>query len=397
MWDAVGETTMRLNSTLLRLSLAFLPLLVVPALVLAQDSKLQTPPQPRRRVPLVSPEVHADRSVTFRFRAPNAVDIKLEREGAEPVSMRKDDQGVWSVTTEPLAPDYYGYSVIVDGVRSLDPSNNLLVPNLLTPANAVHVPGGTSVPWDVSDVPHGEVHHHFYKSAIAEDDRDYYVYTPPGYDPTAKKTYPVLYLLHGFSDDASGWTAVGRANVILDNLIAAGKVKPMIVVMPLGYGTMEMIRLGWTAWDHTEVRDRNFSKFREALLTEVMPRIESEYRTTNDGNSRAIAGLSMGGSESLLTGLNHLDKFAWIGAFSSGGIPDDFEKDFPGLDTKANPQIRLLWIACGTEDHLIALNRNVRQWLKSKDVQHTDVETPGMHTWMVWRRNLVEFTQLLFK
>jgi enterochelin esterase family protein len=311
--------------------------------------------------------------------------------------MQKDDQGVWSVTTAPLPPDYYGYSISVDGVRNLDPYNHVLVPNLLTPANAVHVPGRPPLPWDLSYAPWGEIHHHFYRSAIADDDRDFYVYTPPGYDPTAKTTYPVLYLLHGYSDDASGWTAVGHANVIFDNLIAQGKVKPMIVVMPLGYGTMEIITLGWGAWSHTDVRDRNFSRFGEALLTEVMPKIESEYRITQDRNSRAIAGLSMGGSESLLTGLNNRDKFAWIGAFSSGGIPDDFDKDFPGLDAKANQQIRLLWIACGTEDRLITLNRNLREWLKSKGVQHTDIETPGMHTWMVWRRNLSEFAGLLFQ
>jgi enterochelin esterase family protein len=279
----------------------------------------------------------------------------------------------------------------------LDPYNHLLVPNLLTPANAVHVPGATSLPWEVNDVPHGEIHHHFYKSAVCDDRRDFYAYTPPGYDPAAKTTYPVLYLLHGFSDDAGGWTAVGHANVILDNLIAEGRAKPMIVVMPLGYGTMEMIRLGWDAWNHTEVRDKNFSNFREALLTEVMPRVESEYRVAKDRNSRAIVGLSMGGSESLLTGLNSLDRFAWIGAFSSAGIPDEFETDFPGLDAKANAQIRLLWIACGTQDRLITGNRKLREWLKTKGLDHTYIETPGMHTWMVWRRNLAEFAPLLFK
>ena len=195
---------------------------------------------------------------------------------------------------------------------------------------------------------------------------------------------------------SSGWTAVGRANVILDNLMAQGKAKPMIVVMPLGYGTMDFLRLAWDAWNHTELRDANFKKFTDALLTEVMPRVEGEYRVTKDRNARAIAGLSMGGSESLLTGLNHLDKFSWIGAFSSGGIPEDFEKDFPALDAKANQQLHLLWIACGTEDHLITVNRNLREWLKTKGVNHADIETPGMHTWMVWRRNLAEFAQLLF-
>jgi enterochelin esterase-like enzyme len=365
------------------------------SLAAAQQTKpvQATPPQ----MPwLVTPEVHPDNSVTFRFRAPNAQDVKLAREGTEPVAMQKDDQGVWSVTTAPLRPDYYGYSYSVDGVRNLDPYNHMLVPNLIMPGNAVYVPG-PGLPWEVSDMPRGEIHHHFYKSAVAGDDRDYYVYTPAGYDAAAKKTYPALYLLHGFSDDASGWTAVGHANVIFDNLTAQGKVKPMIVVMPLGYGTMEMIQLGWGAWSHTDVRDKNFSRFREALLTEVMPKVESEYRITKDRSSRAIAGLSMGGSESLLTGLNNLDKFAWIGAFSSGGIPDEFDKDFPGLDAKANQQIRVLWIACGTEDRLITVNRSLREWLKAKGVQHTDIETPGMHTWMVWRRNLAEFAGLLFR
>jgi len=368
------------------------------SLLTAQQAKPApaAPPQPPPR--LITPEVHSDNSVTFRFRAPNAQEVKLAREGTEPIAMQKDDQGIWTVNTPPLSPDYYGYSIIVDGVRSLDPNNSGLVPNLLSPGNFVHVPGPPSLPWELNDVPHGEVHHHFYKSAVAADQRDFYVYTPPGYDPMAKTTYPVLYLLHGFSDDASGWTAVGRANIIFDNLIAQGKAKPMIVVMPLGYGTMEPIRVGWGGiMSNPDVRERSFLRFRDALLTEVMPKVENEYRVIQDRNSRAIAGLSMGGAESLRTGLNALDKFAWIGAFSAGGLPEPFEKTLPDLSSKANEQIRLLWIACGTEDRLITPNRNLREWLKSKGVQHTDIETPGMHTWMVWRRNLAEFAGLLFR
>jgi enterochelin esterase-like enzyme len=365
------------------------------SLSLAQDAKPAAPPAQTPAPALITPEVHSDNSVTFRFRAPNAQEVKLAREGAgEPVPMQKDDAGVWTVNTAPLPPDYYGYSIVVDGQRSIDPYNSLLKPNLLSTENMVHVQGPPSLPWELNDVPHGEVHHHFYRSAVANDDRDFYVYTPPAYDPSAKKTYPVLYLLHGYSDDASGWTAVGRANIILDNLIAQGKTKPMIVVMPLGYGTMEMIRVGW---GDPEVREQNLTKFRDALLTEVMPRVESEYRITKDRSSRAIAGLSMGGSESLLTGLNNLDKFAWVGAFSAGGLPEPFDKDFSGLDANANQKLHLLWIACGTEDRLITANRNLRQWLKTKGVQHTDIETPGMHTWMVWRRNLAEFSGLLFR
>src|SRR5258707_13448922 len=156
----------------------------------------------------------------------------------------------------------------------------------------------------------------------------------------------------------------------------------MIVGMPLGYGKMKFVLQGWDSWSHADLRDKNFKLFSESLLTEVMPRVESEYRITKDRNSRAIAGLSMGGSESLLTGLNNLDKFSWVGAFSSGGIPEDFQKDFPSLDAKANQQLRLLWIACGTEDHLITVNRNLRGWVTARGVKHADIETPGMHTWM---------------
>ena len=372
-------------------SFAFFLLLVVPTLAMTQEAKPETPPSW-----LVTPEVHSDRTITFRFLALNAHEVKLELEGHEPAAMQKGDSGIWSITTAPLSPDYYGYSILVDGVRSLDPFNHLLVPNFLTPANAVYIPGNSN-PWDETDVPRGEIHHHFYKSAVAGDNRDYYVYTPAGYDPSAKKTYPVLYLLHGFSDEANGWTAVGHANVILDNLIAKGKAKPMIIVMPLGYGTMEMIRLGWGAWGHQDVRNENFTKFSIALLNEVVPKVESDYRINKDRNAQAIAGLSMGGSESLLTGLNNLDKFAWVGAFSSGGIPENFDKDFPTLDAKANQQLKLLWIACGTEDRLITLNRNFRGWLKTKGINHTDIETPGEHTWLVWRRNLAEFSGLLFR
>ncbi|HLV89322.1 MAG TPA: alpha/beta hydrolase-fold protein [Candidatus Sulfotelmatobacter sp.] len=373
--------------------LIFLPFV---ALAAAQQQKPAPAPAPQKSSWLRTPEVHSDRSVTFRFRAPNAQEVKLEIEGAEPVAMQKDSEGIWTVTTPPLEPDYYGYSIVADGVRLIDPYNHWLKPNLIDTENEVHIPGPSSLPWEINDVPRGEVHVHFYRSAVANDQRNFFVYTPPGYDPRGQTIYPVLYLLHGFSDDAAAWTMVGHANVILDNLIAQGKAKPMIVVMPLGYGTMEIVRQGWGAHSD-ELRDKNYSNFTKALLTEVMPTIESEYRVSKDRDARAIAGLSMGGAESLLTGLKNLDKFAWIGAFSSGRIPEEFDKTFPGLDAKANQQIRLLWIACGTEDGLIGPNRKFREWLKTKGVQHADIETPGMHTWMVWRRNLAEFAPQLFR
>src|SRR5437763_11124097 len=194
---------------------------------------------------IVSPEVQSDDRVTFRFHDPNAREVELQLEGhTAHLPMQKDDAGIWSLTTEALQPDYYGYSFVVDGVTLIDPRNPLMKPNLLGTQSMVHVPGPASLPWEVNDVPHGVVEHHFYRSIVVGDQRDYYVYTPPHYDPKAKKTYPVLYLLHGYSDDASAWTSVGRANIILDNLIAQQKAKPMLVVMTLGYGAPEMLSHG---------------------------------------------------------------------------------------------------------------------------------------------------------
>jgi enterochelin esterase-like enzyme len=349
--------------------------------------------------PLISPEVHPDDTVTFRFRDPNAKEVAVQLEGsAKPVPMQKDDQGVWSVTSGPLAPDYYGYSFLADGVAGLlDPSNYRVKPNFLYRANEVYVPGPATLSWEMADVPRGEIHHHFYKSAVAGDHRDFFVYTPPGYDPRGKQTYPVLYLLHGYSDNASGWTEVGRANLILDNLIAQGRAKPMLVVMPLGYGEPKVLEPHSGVFHDSDITQRNFDKFRQALLAEVIPKVESAYLAKQDRNARAIAGLSMGGSESLLTGLNTLDKFSWIGAFSSGGLTPEFDKEFPVLDAKTDQQLHLLWIACGTDDHLIEINRNLRAWLASKAIKHVDIETPGGHTWMVWRRNLTDFAPLLFR
>lgn len=378
-------------------------LAIAPAPVWAQAPQPSRPQEirPEQRPapvePIQSPEVHPDRRVTFRFRAPNAKEVFLSREGGERLPMQKDPNGVWTVTTASLEPDIYGYSFFTDGVNLIDPSNPLMKPNLLSTQSAVHVPGPASLPWEITDIPHGTIQRHFYKSAIVGDDRDYYVYTPPGYNPNARTRYPVLYLLHGFSDDASGWTAVGRAHFILDHLIAEGKAKPMLVVMPLGYGAPEIVSRTTTGLRDANLRQKNYERFRDALLTEVLPQVERNYRILNDRKSRAIAGLSMGGAESLFTGLNALDRFAWIGSFSAGGVSPDFDATFPKLVASANAEIRLLWIACGTEDRLIDTNRKFRAWLKTKGIHQTEIETPGAHTWMVWRRNLATFAPLLFQ
>ena len=356
-------------------------------LLLAIAAWAQTPP-----TPIVSPEVHADNTVTFRLRAPNARVVNLSLEGSKPAPMQLEDKEIWTYTSPALAPDIYGYTLNVDGVGLMDPNNSLMKPNLLNNSSAVHIPG-EGLPWEDRDIPHGEVHHHFYKSTLVGDNRDYYVYTPPGYTRGTKR-YPVLYLLHGYSDDASGWSAVGHANLILDSLIADQKAKPMIVVMPLGYGAPEVLNRGRIDMQKFRL---NTTRFRETLLTEIIPRVENEYRADRHREMRAIAGLSMGGAESLFTGLNNLDKFAYIGSFSAGGLGEDYTELFPKLDQSANKELKVLWIACGTEDGLIGTNRKFKDWLSAKYVRFTPIETPGMHTWMVWRRNLAALAPLLFQ
>jgi len=344
---------------------------------------------------LVSPDVHSDRTVTFRFRDPRSADVAVVREGALPVPLRRGPDGVWSVTTSPLEPDYYGYYFVADGVRLADPANPQLKANLLNLSNLLHVPGPATLPWEWSDGPHGEVHHAFYHSAVLGDDRDYFVYTPPGYDAAPGRRYPTLYLLHGFSDDASGWTAVGRANFILDHLIGAGLAQPMVVVMPLGYGRPEIVHQPLPTPDAPYAD--NVARFGEGLLGEIIPAIERTYRVRAEREYRALAGLSMGGAETLIVGLNHLDRFAWFGAFSAGAVRGDFAATFRHLQASDNDRIRLLWLACGTEDPLWQPNRRLWAWLTAQGIRNVQVETPGMHTWMVWRRNLAAFVPLLFK
>ncbi len=346
---------------------------------------------------IVSPEVHSDGRVTFRLKAIGAKKVQLTCEAVTNAVMQKDRQGVWTFTTKPLEPDIYVYSFNVDGLQVIDPANALLKHGLLNNESQVHVPGPPSLPWEINDIPHGQLHRHFYKSEAANDERDYIVYTPPAYDPTVRKRYPVLYLLHGYSDDATAWSSVGLANVILDNLIVRGQAKPMVIVMPLGYGTMDIIKAGWSGLKDPALTKRNMDRFCETLLTEVMPQVETSYKTLPHPDSRAIAGLSMGGAESLTVGLNNPGRFAWIGAFSSGGINASVAKHFPKVDAKAGKQLRLLWIACGKEDFLIESNRKLVEWLNSKGVRLTWTETPGGHSFRVWRRDLAAFVPLLFQ
>lgn len=349
---------------------------------------------------IVSPEVHPDGTVTFRLPAPEAQAVRLHCEGVpdSPTNgapMQKNADGLWTFTTQPLAPDIYAYTFEVDGVQMIDPNNPFLKYNLRQSVSQVEVPGPASVLWQVADVPHGEVHRHLYKSAVVGDERHFTVYTPPGYNPSSHKRYPVLYLLHGYTDDDTAWVQTGRANIILDNLIARGQAKPMIVVMPLGYGDPDVLKLTGKV-DRDSLWQTNLDKFTLTLLDEVMPQVQKEYRVATGPRNTAIAGLSMGGAESLQTGLNHLDRFTWIGAFSTGGLTN-YPVRFPALDANANEKLRLLWMACGRQDGLYAPNRQLCAWLDNQGVNYTWVQMTGVHSYRVWRPFLTDFVPLLFK
>jgi enterochelin esterase family protein len=345
-----------------------------------------------------SPEVRSDGTVTFRLNMPSAAKAEVQIElasGMSTLPMSKDASGVWSVTSVPLKPDLYSYKFAVDGLEIIDPGIREFVPNFFDQGGLFMVPGSPPEPWEKTEVPHGAVEHRYYKSKILDAENDFYVYTPPNFDARANVSYPVLYLLHGYSDMANAWTVMGRANFILDNLIAQGKAKPMIVVMPFGYGAPKLLERGWKL-GHDELWRANIERFSDVLLNEIIPQIEHDFPVERNSNSRAVAGLSMGGAESFYVGLNHLDQFAWIAPMSAA-VFDDPASTFPGLDEKQAAKIKLLWIACGKDDDLIKNNRQFKNWLASRNIKFQSVETEGAHTWQVWRRNLVELAPLLFR
>ncbi len=377
--------------------------------------------------PVTSPEVGADGRVTFRLRASDAKDVLVALAGKR-LPMQKDEAGVWTATTDPLAPDIYTYSFVLDGATITDPSNREYQTSFGSFQNMFFVPG--PAPWlPAPGVPRGAVARHAFHSTLAGDDREFFVYTPPGYDPRRPQPYPVLYLLHGLGDDAGRWVNAGAANVILDNLIAAGKAVPMVMVTTLGYGTANgpAGARGATATD-------NLTGYTRILLEEVMPQVEKSYHVSRDRTQRAIAGLSMGGIETVYTALNHLDKFAWIASFSGAFVmwpgvttaapaaagappaapavgrgrrgagppqvvhPEMFDTMFPGLGAKDNARIKMLWIVCGTSDGLITVNREFKKWLTAKGVHFTEQEVPDMaHVWPLWRQNVADMAPRLFR
>ena len=342
----------------------------------------------------LSPEIHTDNTVTLRLRAPNAQKVDLVLEGTV-TPMQQGADGLWSVTTAVLAPEIYAYRFVVDGTAILDPRNTDVRDNLQNLWSNLTVPGTPPGPWELQSIPHGIVEHHFYTSQVVlglpNNQSDYYVYTPPGYNAKAKGKYPVLYLLHGYSDAADGWPSVGKANFILDSLIDSGKAKPMIVVMTLGYGNMAVLKPGRTP----ELSAQSVDLYQKALITEVMAQIEASYHVSKKREDRAIAGLSMGGHESLVIGLTHPELFAWIGTFSAGLNANSIAQLPTITPQKAN--LRLLWMACGVDDALLKPNQTVIAALKAQGLAVTSIETPGHHQWPVWRDNLIHFAPLLFQ
>lgn len=371
---------------------------VVTGAVLLASAAMAGAQQP----PVRSPEVHADGRVTVRLRAPNAQAVIFASDGAAPTPMVRDSAGDWSYTTEPLAPDIYTYTFRVDGVTIPDPQNPEMKPvfRMSLGQSLLHVPGPDSLSWEMRDVPHGTITEHFYTSDVIGDRRNYYVYTPPNYDPRRAERYPVLYLLHGLSDDASGWVRAGFANVILDNLISDRRATPMVVVMTLGYGAPQILDgFYWGRQIDSALWRQNTTRFTDALLKEVIPQVERRYRVATTRTGRAIAGLSMGGGQSLYTGLNNLDRFAYIGAFSSVTTLNGqaYGTIYPAVNEGINSRLKLLWVGVGRDDFLRAENVRFRDWLRSKSVGFEWVESAGGHTWMIWRRYLTDFLPRLFR
>jgi enterochelin esterase family protein len=340
---------------------------------------------------IVSPEVLPDHRVTFRISATNATQVTLFgdwMQASEVQAMTRDDKGVWSATAGPFPPGLAIYTFTVDGVTTPDPVNPRIKLRARTSASMVYVPGDPPALWEARDVPHGTVEANWAKSEITGDTRAYYVYTPPGYEAGRSRRYPVLYLLHGSNDTAAGWTDAGKANFILDNLIAENKAVPMIIVMPWGH-----------AIPYGGAQSKNTGVFERYLLEEVMPQVAKKYRVAHGRENRAIAGLSMGGGQSLEIGFGHLELFSAIGAFSSG-VAADFASRFKAeLDDPrgTNAKLKLLWIGCGLQDPAFGRNQNFAQMLTAHNIKNTFYPTDGTHQFAVWRKCLAEVAPQLFQ
>lgn len=376
----------------------------VAASTLAGRAGVAQEPGARRGDPqLVSPEVAADRRVTFRLRAPEAKAVTVSGDFGNEVEMRRAADGVWSATIGPLDPEMYVYYFTADGVRLLDPGNPQVKIGYVTSTTTslFTVSGDAASFYDVQDVPHGEIRTLLYKSRSNAVTRELTVYVPPGYEEARNRRYPVLYLLHGFANDHHSWHRYGRANDILDNLLAQKKIEPFLVVMPLGYGGAHI------NGDGTGIPPKGAGTFggdaalyERDLLEDIIPMIDGRYRTIADRKRRAIVGFSMGGGQAGRFGLRHLETFSQVGIMSAGmaGGPDaEPLATLAANKEKANKQIDLLWIACGKDDTAMKGAKTLHHALEQAGIEHTFLETEGAHHWRVWRRYLRDLAPLLFK
>jgi enterochelin esterase-like enzyme len=350
-------------------------------------SLAQTNQQPS----VISPEVHADHRVTFRLRAPKASEVSLWGDWMPvllPDKMRRDDSGVWSITTGPLASGIAIYNFKVDGIDIADPVNPRMKLRARTSASLVEITTNPPALWEARPVPHGKIEINWEGSKASGDTRAFYVYTPPQYDQKRSRRFPVLYLLHGNNDTAAGWTDVGKANFILDNLIAEHKAEPMIIVMPWGHAIP--INAG---------RSDNNAVFERYLLDEIIPQVEKKYRVAKGRENRALFGLSMGGGQALQIGFKHLDSFNALASFS-GAVPNDFEVKFKNEledSVGTNRKLKVLWIGCGEQDELFNRSTRLDEILNAHGIRHILVSLQGRHNYDVWRKCLTQTAPLLFR
>jgi enterochelin esterase family protein len=363
--------------------------------------------QPPRGPFVISPQVHADKKVTFRYLSPSAKQVLLGggQFGASQVSMVKDSLGIWSVTVGPLIPDIYPYSFTVDGVTVMDPANVAYFPNERFKASLVDVPGDTPLVHAMRDVPHGTVSYEYYPS-VEGSTGSLVVYTPPGYDKNVSKKYPVFYLISGTTDTEETFFKVGKTNLILDNLIAEGKAMPMIVVMPYGNPMARIAeQTGKPKPADIVSRDgedavKRAKLFETDLVTKVIPYVEKNYRTINNRDNRAIGGFSRGGGQTLRTGFGNMDKFSWICCYSAYLSTPEMESSYKNVyenPEKTNKELKLLWISVGNEDFLYKPTVEFMDFLKSKNVNYKNLITSGGHTWMNVKNYVATTAQLLFK
>jgi enterochelin esterase family protein len=341
-------------------------------------------------------EVHADRTVTFKLRAPEATDVKISGDFTQTAqAMTKAADGTWSVSVGPLRPALYNYAFTVNGVRVVDPANPMLgAADRGTGSSIFEVKGEKAAPWDIQPVPHGTVHINYYVSKKFKAPRMVYIYTPPGYETSTAK-YPALYLMHGAGGEESSWFAEGRANLILDNAIAEGEAKPMIVVMPYGRPSPSAM-----FGPNTPPSQTQGVVFPNDVVEDVIPFAEKTYRIAARADDRAIAGLSMGGNQTLEIGLTHPDTFHYIGAFSPVVFNQSVEQDFKELFADAadsNQKIKLFYIYCGKTDTLFPSIQSFSQLLDERHINHKFIQTEEWHVWRNWRDYLADFAARLFR